>query len=752
MSARDVDLEFERAYQRLFARSTPTETGASGAARRSEDSSEPQAGSSKISHAVDNGSRPEPPAPSTSRTESKPLRNIDAGLLSLARQTSMKKARSQAEHRQSPQVHPPQRQGQVRPKITQSPLDALALHRTASSSKGKGRAHSHADTEDRHAGSAERIAPSSGPAQTHPGSMPYQGPVAYYSYPAGQPSYQVSSPLMAPGQSMAHVPGQAIAWTQPIMSAGPMPGIAYPGFSASVTFSQPQFFASPPQALPSAVSGVPSDGWSQSQQHTSQRSASTASFHEQHGQPHLNTALSSSRRRLPASSPRKDAAAKMRDGGAIAQLDSKAYIRHGFREPAHWEMVRQKALKKQKRKQKKELLDENGMVIPRKRGRPPRIRELSPQDAMPEGSAMVGPGHIKTETVDAGALHVDVPAPSLGACLRLPADRGCPYNKETHTLFIHSARKLRWLARIAIAQTDQRTSLPYRAERSAAERIEWARWSASIAAPVEEKIPQDTPATSDSGTASQVQSQSQSDPAGLFPRDKRRDYVALRKELHAAKRVASTRICVPNLVRYLARTSGKAEGIKWNRRKREYLDRKHRAAKLAKYMLKSVRPTALDVRRMWSVWARAAHACGSGNDAGDGAAAAAPQWRKRRVSFAAALKLESPEPASGAAVDVDDGARVKMEPESPSALRTKLIPGLLCRSDPARVKSEPGLDGVMTPELPGTPVARSDVGGTPSSLHTLAGVGDGRRTRSPLFLRRNFRVYRLVGLSDLPLS
>ncbi|GAC99332.1 hypothetical protein PHSY_006933 [Pseudozyma hubeiensis SY62] len=751
MSARDVDLEFERAYQRLFARSTPTETETSNAARRSGDSSESQAGSSKDLHAVDNGLRPGPPASSTSRTESKPPRNIDASLLSLARQTSINKARSQARDRRPSQDLPPQRQEQTRPKVVQSPLDALALHKTASSSKGKRRAYSHPETEDRHAGSAERVAPPLGPAQAQPGSMSYQGPVAYYPYPASQPSYQVSSSLMAPAHSMAHVPGQAIAWTQPIMSTGPMPGIAYPGFSASVTFSQPQFFASPPHALPSAVSAPPSNGWSRSQQQESQRGASTATFHDQHDQLHLDTALSSSRRRLPASSPRKDAAAKMRDRGAIAQLDSKAHIRNGFREPAHWEMVRQKALKKQKRKQKKELLDENGMLIPRKRGRPPRIRELSPQDATPEGSAMVGPGHIKAETVDAGAPHVDMPVPSFEACLRLPADRGCPYNKETHTLFIHSARKLRWLARIAIAQTDQRTSLPYRAERSAAERIEWARWSASIAAPVEARIPQDTPATCDSGSASQVQSQSQSDPAGLFPRDKRRDYVALRKELHAAKRVASARICVSNLVRYLARTSRKAEGIKWNRRKREYLDRKHRAAKLAKYMLKSVRPTALDVRRMWSVWARAAHARSSGNDAGGSAAAAAPQ-RNRRVSFAAALKLESPEPASVAAVNVDEGMRVKIEPESPSAQRTKLVPALLCSSDPVQVKSEPGLDGVMTLELPATPVAGSDLGAISSALHTLAGAGDCRRTRSPLFLRRNFRVYRLVGLSDLPLS
>lgn len=818
MSARDVDFEFERAYQRLFASSTSVGPQTSGADKSSERSPQWRAESPKLTRTVSNDSRSGRATASTPRVDRpKQPRNIDAGLLSLSRQASFSKARPHSMRQETPQSQPDRRQGHPRPQAFQSPLDALARHKSASDSKGKARAYTHYEERPIPTPKPERNvttpAPISLSIPPQSNSIPYQESVTYYPYPTGQPLHQLPGQLANAGSGIASVPGHAVAWTQPIAPAASMPAIAYPGFSASVIFSQPQFFASPPQAVQSMATPMPSDPGPQ--QRTSQQTGPASTSHNEQKQRESATTPSDSRQPPLASFPSPSASSfsspsspsssssprKMNLDGIkatgtrwneeqAAHLGNEENVSHIFKEPAYLKVVQRRALQTQSRdpKQKKVPVDENGVPIIRKRGRPPRVRE-NLQPAVSEINATASTVPIKKEAVQSPHSHVEASSPHLERCLALPEHRTRPHFKETHTLFVHSERRLRWLARIAISQTDQRTSAVYRAERSAAERIEWSRWGVSVAADVflphsQPTPPNDTQATSDDLPASQIQSQSQPDPSGLFPRDKRRAYVALRKELHSANRTASSRICVPRLVRYLAKVSAAAQAMTWSRRRRAYLDRKHRAAKLAKYMLKSVRPTALDVRRMWSVWALAEHARDSSKIGNGGASVQQREKGKGRVAFAATPSLEdvqqgviarsaqtederrtpapalevAPQGASADGADIKGETRIKREPESPSVERNQSVPTLGPTQMPrAQLKQEPDSDIIMTPALtsPHLPASRSpesaQVARSAASLNPANG-DVGARKEAPLFLRRNFRVYRLIGMTDFPIS
>ncbi len=107
------------------------------------------------------------------------------------------------------------------------------------------------------------------------------------------------------------------------------------------------------------------------------------------------------------------------------------------------------------------------------------------------------------------------------------------------------------------------------------------------------------------------------------------------------------------------------------------------------------------------------------------------------VSFAKEQPA-SPSPAE------NTGFKVKLEPGSASAQRLQLE---------KFVKQEPESDGIVTPALRGTPIlgARSVHAGRQDATWSSAACVGGGTGRSPLLLRRNFRVYRLVGMSDLPL-
>ncbi|CBQ68002.1 conserved hypothetical protein [Sporisorium reilianum SRZ2] len=748
MSARDVDLEFEKAYQRLFSTSAAP---SSGAGRSSSASSEPRAESSQAPHTVDHGLQSLSRTASASRVEKAKQPHGLSALQSVPRKSKAQERPAQV-----------QRERHSLPRSLQSPLDALARH--ASNSKGKARASTgQLEAEERPAKKAQRSSTATpAPAVPHSGSVPYPGSVAYYPYPTGQPSYQVSAPLIASGSNMTSMPAQAVAWTQPIMSAGPMPAIGYPGFSASVTFSQPQFFASPPQAVPSAVAAPSPDAWSQ------QYAASATSYEpqqqqQQQQQHRFDTTPSESRTRPHASSSSLSAA----DENAIARrkwnleqaalFDSKEHLRRTFREASVFDLQKLKAKQKQQKQQKEAKkqkepkqpkkqkpqkpqkqqqqqqepwtpdLADNEPRAPKKRGRPARVRDDDPpQGGIPLVNATDATIRVKTEEgAETLPLNAAAPRSAFDGSLPLASDRGRPYDRESHTLFVHPQLRLRWLARLAIVRAEQQANGGGQASPSAADTSQWARWSNSVYARLPGLGNSASPPRDEASSTQQTHSQS--DPAGLFPRDKRHAYIALRKTQHSAKRTASTRICVRRLLRYLAKTAAAVDALGPHIEKPAVLRDKHRAAKLAKHMLTTARPTALDVRRMWSVWARGAHARSVDKAGG-------PPRQQRRVSFAAPFRV-----AEGESV-----AQVKMEPPSPSTTRTWLT-----SPRTAKVKQEPDSDGIMTPLVPASPA----LGGASTPLEAGAAQSAAAvRVCAPLFLRRNFRVYRLLGLAHLPLS
>ncbi|TKY90815.1 hypothetical protein EX895_000813 [Sporisorium graminicola] len=736
MSARDVDLEFEQAYQRLFS----TSAAPTGAGRSTSTSSEPRAESSQAPHLVDNDLRSWSTSAAPSRGDrSRQPHGLDA-LPPLAGKSWLQE--------RAPRVQQTQRERPSQARSLQSPLDALARH--ASNTKGKARASpQHLEAEERPMKRAQRNSTAmSAPAVPQSNNVPYPGSVAYFPYPTGQPSYQVSGPLIASGSSMATMPGQAVAWTQPIMSAGPMPAIGYPGFSASVTFSQPQFFASPPQPVPSAPVAVPtSDAWPQ------QYAAPPMSYK----QPQYKTSVSGPRPSPHASSSSSvgrlvEHASALRKWSKkqASQIDSKEHLRRAFKSASNADVQKLRVKQKRQPKQPKQPkpqqqepwipdVDRPELRIPKKRGRPPRIRDASPPDVKPLANATETAIRIKTEEgAEMQPMKTATVRPTFDGSLPLASDRGAPTNREAHTLFIHSPRRLQWLARLAIVRAEQKTTSGKDAGPSVAETSQWARWSNSVAARLQHLRNEAFPINDEASTCASAsqQTHSQSDPVGLFPREKRHAYVALRKDQHSAKRTASTRICIRKLLRYLSNTAKAAEGFDSRKEARAFLKDKHRADRLAKYMLKSTRPTALDLRRMWSVWARAAHARSLSK-------ADVPDKQQSRVSFAPPVDDFSQQPKAG---EGERGIQVKLEPTSPSITRFVYTPPRT-----AQVKQEPDSDGIATPLLPEAPflgAASTTLSQADAERSPAAAV----RTQAPLFLRRNFRVYQLLGLKDLPLS
>ncbi|SPO21191.1 uncharacterized protein UTRI_00668 [Ustilago trichophora] len=761
MSARDVDDAFEKAYKRLF--SSASMNPEVDAQKSISSGSKPLTGSSKATHTAAGSSRKGSAGPSTSNKHERQQRLREtAAPRTSSKQTFGSKASLGAKNWRSAPAQPAPRERLAKPRASHSGLEALARHSAAPlDAKGKVRAHSHVEREAHSSDGSIRspMIPTASVPHTS-SSIPQAGGLAYYPYPHAQPPYQVSSgPLVTPG-GLSSMPGQAMTWTQPIMSAGLMPTVAYPGFSASVTFSQPQFFASHPQQMQPTITTLPTAAWAQ-QQYTLQHGAPATPTSQnpmlrqedaQQGtiraRPESQEQHRASTSALPTSRPHETVSRP------VESAKPKKFLSLG---PDHQKLIetmlrrvgekvsatsantsptaqakqylqsvkvarREKLLIEKPKRRKKRwipLFDENGVRIPRKRGRP-------------RTHGLFYPGVLKTE-----APEVALPTSATDECLPLGEDAGLPYKMETHTLFVHATRRLRWLARRAIAKADPRADPePPAAISPTSDTRQWARWTflssswahspntaAITSAPTEAALP-----PSPSGTASQT------DPAGLFSREKRRQYVALRKTLHTTVHTPHPRICVPRLVRYLAKVAAAAEQrFETDKDRRGYVERKHRAAKLAKYLLKSHRPTPLDVRRLWAVWARSAHLHGKNfntNRVGQG-----PQ--KRRVSFAP-QPASTPPPRSPPNAGGQDRVKVKLEPESPAAQRGLFSPPR------AVVKAEPN-----TPSLsPAVRVRMKD------EALTEVKVEPNTETwrKSPLFLRRNLHVYRLLGLTDLPLA
>lgn len=797
MSARDVDDEFEKAYQRLFSRSTTTGAPSNVS---SSSASEPVAESSKAPH------RPASSSPAALAAGLSSHRVIerqqtprgDRGIQALLRHHPAVKAHSASRNNVSARHQNVEREQPPYPSSSRAGLDALAHYSRADTSKGKARANlSRADTPDRHSASNTRNSTTSDatvPQQQQASTpIPQAEAVAYYPY--AQASYSPSGTMVAP--SLATMPGQAVAWAQPVMSAGPVPAMAYPGFSAQVTFAQPQFFAAhPPQQLQPALTTFP-------QQYTHQQSVPvTPLVHtpspQQLEEQHPSTSRETSQRRqepgspaakpstgtrrilkttnsileakirkiLQASgiefrskddtSPRRSKIASSSSITMDASLSPSARARQhahsvmgDFREKRR---VKLGDKPKQKQTRAKPLLDDQGNVIRRKRGRP-RIRPLTPEvDVKPKitNGTIDGMPLVKTEA-QGGVMPPEAAAmtypPSFDGALPLPEHAGKPFRKETYTMFVQQSRRLRWLARQATLKAETGSEARNDSADSPPDTTQWSRWSNSIWAQLQsltDEPPSSTAATISFGHSSPTTSQSQSDPAGLFPRERRREYVALRKQLHSASRTAAARICIRRLMRYLAKVAAAADQIDSRADKSRYIERKHRAAKLTKHMFRFTRPTALDLRKLWVVWAHAAHQANTKKDT-------TTPSQQRRVTFASHAEVQpvSTPPLQPQRASEEEGPRVKLEPPSPNKSSLRFAQSAQ-PAEETRIKAEPSSDDIMTPPLPPHSVAIKFEAQT--SMEPTTQSQRSARTNSPLFLRRNFRIYRLVGLSHLPLS
>lgn len=791
MSARDVDLEFEKAYQRLFSRSTGSE-GSSGADANAGTASAAESSKAPPRPASSSPAAASPGPSSRPANERQHTPREDASTQALLRH--------QPAHRTAPtpsrgiipaRLKSVPRERPAQPGSSFAGLDALARYSRTDNSKGKARAQSsHLNTHEDHVPRSSRsplISDASLPQQQASTPIPQARAVTYYPYPHAQASYPASGAFVGP--SLTSMPGQAVAWAQPVMSAGPMPAMAYPGFSAQVTFSQPQFFAShPPQQLQSALTTLPQQYTHQQSipatpiihassppqlvEQQQQQASTSPAKQQQEADPAKSAKMTKKRHKttknileakirkiLQASgldfrtkgdtSPRRNkvtsSSSVVVDGSLSPSAQARHYARSvmgDFREKRRVKL-NDKPKKKATKPTTKPLLDDYGNVIRRKRGRP-RIRPLTPEvDVKPKviNGCIDGIPLVKTEAQDGvwPSKATSTYPPTFDGSLPMAKHAGKPFRLETYTLFIHQSRRLRWLVRQAISKvevgSDTRTNSP-------PDTTQWARWSNSIAAQLQglgdEPLPSSNAATASAGHSSPaaLQAQSQSDPAGLFPRERRRGYVALRKQLHSAARTATARICIHRLIRYLAKVGTAADRIDSHVERRKYVERRCRAAKLHKHAFRFARPTTLNLRKMWIVWARTAH---QSNPRKVGTMTAGQQ---RRASFAPQMQVQE----LGPPPPQQPGVRVKLEPESPT--KTSLFTQPAHQANLVRVKAEPMSDEIMTPPLLTKSVTiKSESGIEPALPQT-----QDERTNPPLFLRRNFRLYRLLGLSNLPLS
>lgn len=683
MSARDVDDEFEKAYRRLFSSSTATTDIDKGASSST---------SSRPAHTAAGTSQPASARTPTSPTED--IRRKQARINLLSRQLLESKALLPSKQQRSIPVQTTRRSHTPQSRSLQSSLNALARQLATSNVKGKARARSNDGSETHTVEKAARRPTAPAAVTAHSAGHSRAGGVAYYPYPQGLQSYQVSAPLVNP--TVTPHPGQAVTWTQPVVSAGMMPAVAYPGFSASVTFSQPQFFAPHPQQLPPAITALPTNAWQHSYTPQASGPITGPSSYSVPGQ-HDPIPMQTGTHRNPST--------KLENTSTL-DIDrprtKRVYTKRKF------------------------ILDAHGKRIWRNQAPRVRSKKLKTRDDV---KPIVSAAQIKAE-----ALEDTIPptASSFSAaeqCLPLGEDAGLPYKMETHTLFVHSRRRLLWLARLAIEKAEKQTDESRPAMPSPLDPRQWARWTflnagefQSLASEIDTAEPM--PASSAPSTPV-----SQMDATGLFPRERRREYIALRKHLHTRVHTATIRMCISRLVRYLGKTAAAAERFELAQERRAYMERKHRPAKLAKHMLRSARPTGLDLRKMWSVWARAAHVRSKD-------ASASMQQQRRRVSFAPQQASSLPL-GSRPQTSLEEGVTIKLEPESPSAQRNML-------GKATKIKAEPDSGGIRTPSPDDVRIKAED--------GPLPVQGDRMPKRSPLFLRRNFRGYRLLGLSHLPLA
>lgn len=703
MSARDVDEAFERAYQRLFRNSTAT--AAATSAESSSSRAALDAGASQPSQRASDPSREALPASSsTSRSQG---RSSSADNV-LPQQPSTSKVKLSSNRTRPSSTEAAQSGIVQRPASAHTGLQAFAQQYAPATSKGKARAQPHLAPDKARVKKSSR-SPSTPVAPQQYQQSTSQGAVAYYQYPHGQASYPI----------VTSMPGQAVTWTQPIVAAGPVPGLAYPGFSASVTFSQPQFFASPPQPIQPAITHMPS-----SSVHHYDPQHSAASSSESRHQEHFSTVQLSPHRKkqqkrastsaLPfrqtskayqaGTSPSKHRISEpLYDGERLqkktGRAPSKRFLNGVTPSPLYESLKRQvevQWLMKPKTNKPKKALDEYGRIV-RQRGRPPKrsvSADVERKKADKAEEKERGP-QVKAEPAGSQASlppSVQVPATEIDGILPLEDNDGPARARETRTLFVHQTRRLRWLAKLAVTKrTPSSDANPSASLANATDALSWAQWSNCF---VTRPQPSSNPAVAPAILPSSP-SKTQPDPVGLFPRAQRQVYIALRKSLHTTTHKPTSRVCIHRLTRYLCKVSAAATLIDSLRQREKYLERKHRPAKLARYMFRSKKPALIDGSRLWSVWARTAHA---------------KKEKQRKVAFA------PPAP------------EIKQEPKSPS----------LSGSMPM-VKIEPGLEEELT------------LGGVDA---TATGVNEEGRTlvrnKSPLFLRRNFRVYRLVGISDLP--
>lgn len=272
------------------------------------------------------------------------------------------------------------------------------------------------------------------------------------------------------------------------------------------------------------------------------------------------------------------------------------------------------------RKVKKPILDEFGNPKPRRKpGRPPKagpklpgfptaptvdrsqvkLESSSPQIKMEsetlraqtqasEHHVAVKDERLAEPTAYLPTQHL-LPERAVQPIVYLPTEDQVPNRAETHTLFAHHARRQAWVMREAarrVGQGGAQVKDDGASSGVSSVNLPWVRWTATHG------YPEFAPHLVSSGKVSTAIGASiTSMGPTLFPQSGHDAYRSLLKSQFTTQRTPQERLCVSRLVSVLRRTGGAPQ-----------TDRVGRKA------FRQRRPTPLDARHLWTVWARKAHA------------------------------------------------------------------------------------------------------------------------------------------------
>ncbi|PWZ01419.1 hypothetical protein BCV70DRAFT_205187 [Testicularia cyperi] len=531
-----------------------------------------------------------------------------------------------------------------------------------------------------------------------------------YIQQQGMPIFANNS-MQPTSSSLLWIPGQGAM--HPFYQPSPLPATAYQSFATPQMFpnlgqwsgsgsyshgtmQQPGYASSPDRAFktPRFVEEVDEDveDFEDPPAMKQRPDASSKDQKRSSGSPQWLAALSSVRK-LPSSS-------RFMASGHLGHASST--LQHAQLKP------------KPKRKPSKPLLDEFGNIVKRRPGRP-RTRPLPPEKDGADKYMLVKAQRGDAST-SAPLTSKGEASRQLDICRPLYIESKPPGRFETHTLFVLHAARLAALAR-SVEQNMQQNAGPQaqlteaRAVRTWPPWSSWARWTWRVDVPRQESEPDTGPAKD--GVAPGPTAADACSIDDLFPLERLRAYQASQEADFANRRTPKPRVSLARLATYLYKHASDARGEDNTSAPR------HRLKKLIRKAVIRRRAADLDVRRLWSFWAKKAHEARF--------EAARNRTRgplTRTVSFGDPPDLADAAAGEGGASSPTLRFQVKAEPESPSkGLRSPVRQQTVASTTLTDVDSE--------------------------QLEPVRHQPPSRKHHNLPYLRRNLRIYSQLGI-ELP--